>query len=189
MIDTALGFVLTELNTYLSASFGGGEKHAVLGSVASPAAGGLDPNENRVVLSLVNLERETAIGSTGFVAGAAGAYTKTNPTLYLNLYVLVAANYPNNYDNALKMLSACMGFFQARQLFDPQNSARFPADMAQLTMEIVSLSLAELSTLWAVLGNNYLPSAVYKLRMITVQNAWTINAIPTVQTPAASLEN
>jgi hypothetical protein len=187
MIDTALSFVLTELNTYLSATFGGSEKHAVLAGVATPAAGTLNPNDNRVLLSLVNLERETAIGSTGFVAGAAGGYSKTNPTLYLNLYVLVAANFPGNYGNALKMLSACMGFFQARQLFDPQSCPRFPPDMAQLTMEIVSLSLAELSTLWAVLGNNYLPSAVYKLRMITVQNAWTINAIPTVQAPVATV--
>ncbi|HZX26331.1 MAG TPA: DUF4255 domain-containing protein [Telluria sp.] len=180
MIDNALSFVLDELNAYLSATFGAGEKHAVLGTVAAPANGAAPQNENKVILSLVNLERETSIGSTGFVAGTGGSYTKTNPSLYLNLYVMVAANYPNNYNNSLRMLSACMGFFQARQMFDPQNSPRFPADMAQLTLEIVSLTLAELSTLWAILGNNYLPSSVYKLRMITVQNAWTIAPIPTV---------
>lgn len=189
MIDTALGLVLAELNTYLGASFGGHEKHAVLGSVAAPAAGGLDPTANRVVLSLVNLERETTVGSTGFVAGAAGSYVKTSPGLYLNLYLLVAANFPGNYDNALKMLGACMGFFQSRPMFDPQNSARFPSTLAPLTMELVSLDIGQLSALWTVLGNNYLPSCVYKLRMIALQNAWTIATVPTVQAPAVDMGN
>ncbi len=187
MIDIALSFVLNELNTYLSTSFGGGEKHAVLASIAPPPAGAVAQTDNKVVLSLVNLERETSVGSTGFVATGGGGYTKTNPSLYLNLYVLVAANFPNNYDNALKMLSASMGFFQARQMFDAQNSPRFPQDMSQLTMEIVSLGMADSGTLWTMLGNNYLPSVLYKLRMITVQNAWVIAPIPEVSSASAEL--
>jgi hypothetical protein len=189
MIDTALGFVLNELNAYLGTSFPGEEKHAVLASVASSNNATPALIDNKIVLSLVNIERETSVGSTGFVAKGGGSYTKTNPSLYVNLYVLMAASYPANYGNALKMLGAGMGFFQARQVFDSQNSANFPSDMTQLSMEIVSLSMAELSTLWAVLGSNYLPSVVYKLRMITVQNAWVIEPIPSVTGVVPTLGN
>lgn len=188
MIDIALGFVLAELNAYLGNTFGGDETLATLGSVGGAPAGAADPTDNRVVLSLVNVEREASVGSPGFVAGAAGGYVKTSPGLYLNLYVLVAANFPNHYDDALRMLSACMGFFQARPFFDPQNSPDFPAGMTQLSMELVSLDLGQLSSLWTILGKNYLPSSVYKLRMIAVQNAWTIAAVPTVQQTNVDME-
>ena len=54
-------------------------------------------------------------------------------------------------------------------------------------MEVVSLSMSELSTLWGVLGANYLPSVVYKLRMVTVQEDWVITPIPGVDTTAPVL--
>jgi len=181
MIDQALQFVLGELNTYFDAQFPAQEKVAVLASLSEPS-GAVPPGiENKLVLSLVNLERETVVGSTGFVARAGNAYAKTNPVLYLNLYVLLSASFAGNYGDALKMLASAMGFLQAKQYFDAQNSATFPRNMSQLTMELVSLDLAELSTMWAMLGANYLPSALYKLRMITMQEGWVIHPIPTLE--------
>lgn len=180
MIDKAVSFVLGELNNYLQARFPGQEKMAVMASLSTPDGGTPLEIDNKLVLSLVNVERETSVGSTGFVARAGGAYAKTNPGLYLNLYLLLSASYAGNYANALKMLGHAMAFFQARQNFDAQTSADFPSGMNQLSMEIVSLSMAELSTLWAVLGANYLPSVVYKLRMITLQEDWVINPLPAV---------
>jgi hypothetical protein len=183
MIDKALQFILGELNNYLDASFHGPEKAAVLASLSNPDATMI---EKKLVLSLVNIERETSIGSTGFVGRNNGAYGKINPTLYLNLYVLLSASYANNYGLALTMLGHAMAFFQAKWGFDPQNSASFPPGMNQMSMELVSLSMAELSTLWAVLGSDYLPSAMYKLRMVSVQEDWLIAPIPpiTVATPS-----
>ncbi|UGQ48183.1 DUF4255 domain-containing protein [Massilia endophytica] len=182
MIDKALSFILGELNNYLDANFPAQEKAAVLASLSNPDDSVPLGIDNKLVLSLVNIERETAIGSTGFVSRQGTAYGKTNPTLYLNLYVLLSASYANNYAGALKMLGHAMAFFQAKWGFDPQNSANFPAGVSQLSMEVVSLSMAELSTLWAVLGANYLPSVVYKLRMVTVQEDWMITPIPNVST-------
>lgn len=189
MIDKALGFILGELNNYLDASHSGNEKAAVLASLSSPDNTVPLNIENKLVLSLVNIERETAIGSTGFVARSGpGSYGRSNPSLYLNLYVLLAASHANNYPFALRMLGQAMAFFQAKWGFDPQNSAAFPAGMTQMSMEIVSLSMAELSTLWAVLGANYLPSVVYKLRMVTIQEDWLIAPIPAVSSTTADLQ-
>jgi hypothetical protein len=188
MIDKALKFILAELNNYLDASFPGNEKTAVLASLSNPDDSVPLGIDNKLVLTLVNIERETAVGSTGFVSRQGAAYGKTNPTLFLNLYVLLSASYANNYaDGALRMLSHAMAFFQAKWGFDPQNSADFPPGMSQLSMEVVSLSMSELSTLWAVLGANYLPSVVYKLRMVTVQEDWVITPIPGVDTTAPVL--
>ncbi|SDA57723.1 MULTISPECIES: DUF4255 domain-containing protein [unclassified Janthinobacterium] len=189
MIDKALEFILGELNNYLGASYHGPEKAAVLASLSSPDNSVPLAIDNKLVLSLVNIERETAIGSTGFVARqGANGYGRTNPSLYLNLYVLLAASYAGNYSGALRMLSQAMAFFQAKWGFDPQNSAGFPAGMTQLSVEVVSLSMAELSTLWAVLGANYLPSVVYKLRMVTLQEDWLIAPIPAVSSGIADVQ-
>lgn len=188
MIDQALNFILGELNNYLDASLPGQEKGAVLSSLSMPDNSPPLLIENKLVLSLVNIERETAIGSTGFVSRQGGAYGNTNPTLYLNLYVLLAASYPNNYKMSLKMLGQAMAFFQAKWGFDAQNSPSFPAGMTQMSMEVVSMSMAELSTMWAILGANYLPSVVYKLRMVTLQEDWLIGQVPTVSTIEPSVQ-
>jgi hypothetical protein len=175
MIDQALKFIVGELNNYLSSGGLPLEQAVALASVAVPEGGAPAGAAQQLVLSLVNIEREAAIGAPAFLAQAGGGgYARTQQALHLNLYVLLSAPLAGGYADALKALSAAMSFLQGKPNYDSQNSSSFPANLSQLSMEFVSLSLAELSTLWAILGANYLPSAVYKLRMISLNADWTI---------------
>lgn len=182
MIDKALQFIQSELNARLRTG-AGQEDAVVLASLSNPDNSVPLSIENKIVLSLVNIEKEAGMGSPPFVARSGAAYAMGNPSLFLNLYVLLSASFRNNYPNALAQLANAISFFQSRQHFDAQNSVDFPQQFERLSMELVSLSMDELSTLWAVLGANYLPSVVYKLRMLTIQGAWTVDAVAPVSAP------
>lgn len=163
MIDTAISCVLDELNGYLATRFPGQDKMAVMASLARPDGGRTVGLDDKLVLSLVNIEHEAQLAATGFVARAGRA----NASVRLNLYVMVAASYAGNYGHALNMLDQAMACFRERPRIDAQHSGSFPSSMLQLDIELVSLSLSELHTLWTIQGASYLPSVVYKLRVVT----------------------
>jgi hypothetical protein len=75
-----------------------------------------------------------------------------------------------------------VAFFQAKPVFTAQGSASFPRELERLSMELVSLDYALLNNLWAALGAKYLPSVVYKARMLTIQESWITDRVPGIST-------
>jgi len=61
-----------------------------------------------------------------------------------------------------------IAFFQTRTVFTPSNTPDLPPGIEQLTVEIENLTTTELSNLWGILGGRYLPSILYRFRMITI---------------------
>ena len=148
MIDKTLSFILDELNVFLGARFEDSEPHAVLSSLVNQD-GSLPPaTENRLVLSLVNIERETS----------------ADRALHLNLYLQVSSNFAANYLESLHFLSAALEFFLERPVF---GAAALPSGIENLSVEMVNLTIQDLKNLWSISGSKYLPSALYKLRMST----------------------
>jgi hypothetical protein len=182
MIDKALNFIVGELNSVLLARFQSNENLAVLSSVSNPD-GTLPPGiENKIVLSLVNVEREAAAngGSWPMRGGGPEAFGRVSPPLALNLLLLITASFSSNYGEALKVLGSAMGFFQGKPSFNAQNSASFPTEMEKLSMELVNLSIQEVNNVWAILGAKYMPSVIYKMRMLVLQENWIGERIPAV---------
>jgi hypothetical protein len=179
MLERTLSFLADQLNAHLGARYPSSEPHAVLSSLIG--GDGTVPSgiENKVVLSLVNIEREVSAAGSGTQLRAEGeGFIRTNAPLNLNLYILAAASFAGNYDEALKLLSAVLGFFQGRQVFTVQNVAGFPRGLEKLTLEIVNLDLQGLNNLWGNIGGKYLPSVLYKARMLTVQEGWILDQVP-----------
>ena len=48
-------------------------------------------------------------------------------------------------------------------------------DYEKVTMEFVSLSMEQLNQMWSYLGSKYMPSALYKMRLCTIQNTPTVS--------------
>ena len=180
MIDKTLNFLAAELNGFLSIRFPSKEAHAVVASLSSSDGTSEAKIESRLVLSLVNIERETVASAIGITARSDNSYARYQPPLHLNLYVLVSASFNSNYGQALQFLSTALGFFQAKPGFDANSGADFPPELDRLNVELVSLSIQELNNLWAILGTKYLPSALYKVRMLTLQENWMSGAVPAV---------
>jgi hypothetical protein len=180
MIEKTLSFIEHELNGYLGARFPSPQPHAVVASLASSDGTSAANIESRLVISLVNIERETAAAGAGMTARSGGGYAQHQPPLYLNVYVLLSASFSNNYKQALQFLDTALGFLQARPNFDARSSPQFPRELDRLSLELVSLSIQELNNLWAILGAKYLPSALYKVRMLVVQEYWMTAAVPAI---------
>jgi hypothetical protein len=181
MLDRTLSFLLSQINDHLDTRYPTKEPHAVLSSL-STLEGTVPPDiANRIVLSLVNIEREAAAsGSIAPVRTESGAFVRTSPSLNLNLYVLISASFGSNYVEALKLLSAVLGFFQGRPVFTAQSAPSFPTGLDKLTMEIVNLDIQGLNNLWGNLGIKYLPSVLYKARMFTLQEGWVVEQVPPI---------
>jgi hypothetical protein len=181
MIDKTLDFILDELNGFLEARFPSSEPHAVLSSLANQDGSVPPIIENKLILSLVNVERETTAAVSGTQLRAQnGAYTRVSPSLNLNLFMLVSAHFGNNYAESLKFLSSAVGFFQAKPMYSVESGPGFPRGVEKLTLEMMSLDFQDLNNLWGNLGGNYLPSVVYKVRTLTVQEAWIIEQVPAI---------
>src|SRR5262245_40627337 len=98
MIDKTMNFIVGEINNLLSTRFQSSENLAVLSNVANPD-GTLPPGiESKIVLSLINVEREaSANGSSWPMRSGAEGYGRVSPPLGLNLLVLVTASFSGNY--------------------------------------------------------------------------------------------
>ena len=181
MIDKTLTFLLDELNAFLFNRFGDDRAHAVLSAVVKQDGTVPEETANKIVLTLINVEREAAASST------APQYRRENdnvarvsPPLNINLLLLVSASFDANYAESFKLLSATLGFFQSNPVFTPQSAPAFPAELERLSFHWVDMDLQAINNLWSVLGSHYLPSVVYKARLLTIQDAWIKDVTPPI---------
>jgi len=171
MLDKALLFISDLLNKELKMSFGLIDDIVVIGSLINLDGSVTKNIENKVILSIINLEHEKTVKNRGgYITNDQGTFDKVNPPVYLNLYLLVSANYnSNNYLEALKMLSAIIGVFQSSLIFTPETYPELDPSIQRLTFEIFNVPVQELSHVWSGIGAKYVPSMVYKVRMISIQ--------------------
>ncbi len=189
MIDSAIAHVGAQLNQALRRSMEVNEDVVEVSHILEQD-GTLVPHiNNKLVLFLVNIERDGSVSSHPGRSGIPGAGTLAQgyPTVHLNLFIMVAAHFPGqNYREALKFISGAIQFFQGNPVFTHQNSPDLDRRIQRLTMEIENLGLQELSHLWGVLGGKYLPSILYKMRMISVDSGDLDRLIPRVSDPVAN---
>jgi len=181
MIDKALEFITQELNGYLKLRTGNADVDRVfLTSVATESDGVVIPDSS-LGLSLINIEEERIFKDqkTAFVNDE-GMAAHLNPEIKLNLYILISANFQDtkrqdpsdDYVEGLKQLSYVISFFQSRYVFTADNSpalAGFDPGIKKLIVELYSYSFEQLYNFWTVIGTKYLPSVLYKVRMIGFQ--------------------
>ncbi len=123
------------------------------------------------VISLINVQEETALRNTPHVERRNGQSHYVEPPVYVNLYLLFAFDF-QTYATSLAHLSDTLELFQSRRWFSAEIAAPgnpFPAGLEKLVVEVVNLGFEELNNLWGVLGGTYLPSIVCKFRLVKIQ--------------------
>ena len=181
MIHTCLSFLTNELNEYLKVRTGSPTVDRVfLTSVATEGGGVVIPDKS-VGVSLINIEEDRVYkDQKSTVINSFGNVERLNPEIKLNLYILISANFQNasqedssdDYVEGLKQLSFIISFFQAKNVFTPENSpklAEYDPNLKKLVIELYSYSFEQLYNFWSVVGTKYLPSVLYKVRMLTFQ--------------------
>ncbi len=178
MIDTALKFLKCEMEEYLSLVCGNTvneEGFIVLSNVASKDGDWAIP-ANKIGMSLINIEEERILKDQVFEhRNTEGVYERYNPNIKLNLYVLFCANFVNStdqtsiYGEGLKQLSHVIAYFQGKNVFTPDNSPGMNPALQRLIVDMYSYSFEQQYNFWSILGAKYLPSVLYKVRLVTYQ--------------------
>ncbi|HWZ21721.1 MAG TPA: DUF4255 domain-containing protein [Cytophagaceae bacterium] len=171
MIAKALSFISNYINKEIKLTFGLSDDMVIASSLINPDGSVTESLENKIIISIINLEHETATKQIGnMFNGGDNQYGKTAPPVFLNLYVLISANYTSsNYLEALKMLSAVIAIVQANPSFSRSNFPDMDVSADKLNFEIYNIPINELSHIWSGIGAKYVPSIIYKVRMISIQ--------------------
>ncbi len=184
MIDDALNFICDQLTDYLQLKLdiptGGPIQLANITTLQDGNTGSTTTETYNTFLSLVNIEEDRISESQKNHRRIGGILINENPKVHLNLYVLFAVNLAN-YPESLKRLSLIIQFFQYQNVFNPLNSPSLPTGIEKLIFDLVTLSFQDLNNLWGILGSKYLPSVMYKVRMIKISEEFKEGTAPLVQ--------
>ena len=192
MIDVALQLLRDELEHYLHVEV----DPAIVVNLENIAL--FEPSQpgnlNGVILSLVNIEEESALKNTAATRkNSLGGIDYINPPVFLNLYVLICSNPgEDRYHDALNILSGVIRFFQIRNTFSIGTAAAStqvitgdePEDMMQmrLQVELYTLTFEQINHLWGALGGRQLPFAMYKVRLAQVYDRRVVKEAPLIET-------
>ena len=83
------------------------------------------------------------------------------PPLLLNLNIMLAAVFDERqYAESLSLLSDTMRFIQSVR--------KFTVEGADYTIEVVNISTQDMNNVWTLLGGQYYPSVVCKIRRLSI---------------------
>lgn len=175
MIDKVLDFLQQTAQSYIAGQLPGpfAEQKVVLTNFVDDAGKTQIPLET-VGLSLLNIEQERTFRARPM--GQLESQSKNTPKVVdfvhrpvdLNLQLMFTANF-SNYSESLKHIGFIIQCFQVqpRLLLSAEDPEQ---DKLQLLMEINTLPLEQQHYIWSMVGLRYLPSVVYRLRMIRIQD-------------------
>lgn len=188
MIDVALQFLVSQINTYLFSETGSDAVKVQLSGVVDDK-GQFAFAQEIVGCSVVNIEEErtlkTHLPQYTYVNGQ---HVVNEPDLKLNLYVMFAANF-KVYEEALKYLAFILLYFQAHPSFGQQAFPDLDSRIDKLTAELQSPTYEHWNQIWGFNGARQLPSIIYKVRMLILQPDIASEIRPPLTTISANLVN
>ena len=202
MIDKALDFLTKEIDNYITLQVGPSPTGSwiVLSNVATEQGNWAIPND-MLGLSLINIEEERVFKDqqTAF-RDESGKVQHYNPEIKLNLYVLITARFVNSdgangsnaglqYSEGLRRLSYVISLFQGKNVFIPDNSPTQDTSLKKLVVELYSYSFEQQYNFWTVLGAKYLPSVLYKVRLLTFQEQRSLDSSISVSVTEQNLNS
>jgi hypothetical protein len=183
MIDQVLTFLNTHLDNYLRLKLDPSNSNPFI-QVANIAWNDNDTSGSNgtsgaanAFITLVNIEEDRISKSPENYVRQGSETTYKNPKIYLNLYVLFAVNL-STYTESLKRLSFIIQFFQYQNVFTPLSSPDLPGGVEKLILDLNTLSFQDMNNLWGILGSKYLPSVMYKMRMISISEEFAQGSAP-----------
>jgi hypothetical protein len=178
MIDKALSFLQKELNENLKQKMGSTTDLVTLTTFISQG-GELEIDSGTLGMMVVNIEEEKMFRSVAPQTVQVGNnYTMVNPELKLNVYMMIAANH-STHQEALKLISNTILFFQGRNSFSNVESPALD-DVEQLTLDLYTINFEQQNQLWASLGAKYMPSVMYRIRMLIMNDKLVRDTAPAV---------
>ncbi|WP_075341988.1 DUF4255 domain-containing protein [Tenacibaculum agarivorans] len=167
MIHTTLQILKDKLNEYLR----------IKAKVDNDLIKFIDSNNNDPVSFtnnvitpfLINISEDRKFRNADQYRGVVknGIRTQFNPEIRIELLILFVSKF-SDYNQALKFLSYVIKFFQSNRMFTPLNAPELSDEQIEkLTVELISLPLEEQNQVWHSLNTSYLPSVLYRVRLLS----------------------
>ena len=170
MIYEALSCLVDEINEHFRIRLKVSEDKVILSAIVNQDGSIAIQGENKILLTLINIEKET-VGRNNSSFSVASLGINKSPVLTVNLHVLFSAYFSNgNYPESLRFISFIIAFFQQKSAFNRVNTPRLDPEIDKLIFEMASISPEQLNNVWGCLGAKYMPSVIYKIRMLTYNN-------------------
>ena len=163
MIRRILAYYAASLDEYMHHKFQQPEGMAEVGIIGS----GASEKPCKLIVSLVNIERETAGGISAGISRNSSDYMRTFAPLLLNLDLMLAAVYDEKRY--------------------AQSHPYFELDGQKYTVEIVTLSVQDINNIWTTLGGQYYPSVMCKLRRLAVDAEEAVSSGGIAREPSVSV--
>lgn len=188
MLDVALKFLRDEINAALTLRTGSDAVKVVLSRVADEAGKYAFAIDN-IGCAIVNIEEERILkAQMPATATVNGQQVTTLPELKLNLHLLFAAHF-THYDQALKYLALLLTFFQAHPVFTSDQYPALTPACGKLAVDLISLNYEQLNQIWTYIGAKHLPSAVYRVRLVILQETEPTGIQPPLTTISATIHS
>lgn len=161
MINNVMSVIADRLNENLNNRFSQTGDLVILSSLNNLDDEGNTESQNKLLLTVTNIEQER-------LSKLSPSRSSQRP-INVYLYLMLSSNFQkSNYEEGLKLLSAAISFFQYTSVMNHSNTPDLDSNVDKLIFEMINLNIQELSQLWGVHGGKYLPSVLYKTRMVTI---------------------
>jgi len=148
-----------------------GNKEKVILSNIVKQNGEAATEDDNICITLVNIEEESSRKSqNAYQKKGNGVHQKINPEIELNVMLLISAHFAK-YKESLKAISHVLSFFQSRSLFDRNRYPEMDASLNKLIFNLQTMTFEQMNHLWGAIGAKYVPSVLYKMRALEVQEA------------------
>jgi hypothetical protein len=184
MIYESLTCLAEEMNIFFKSKLKISEDKVIVSAIVNQDGSIAIQGENKVLITLVNMTKEIGIKRESSISNT----TNANKPICLNLSILLSCYFTaGNYAEALRFLSFVISFLQTRNVFDHSNTPRLDNAIEKLVFEMESYEADRLSNIWTTLGAKYMPSVLYKARMIVLDATQVREYRPAVTGIAADI--
>ncbi len=168
LIGQTLELLRDRLNQYFNNIYLDNDDKVIISNIVKHDGSLYEEAKDKLVIFLANMQTENIISTFSKDKLAEGnKYVSVTPPVYINLFLLFYANYADaNYRNGLAMISGTIFFFQQNPVFTQNSLPGLNSAIDKLTFEMVNMDMAEHNYLMGLAGTKYLPSALYKVRML-----------------------
>ena len=170
MIDTALAVIASSASAFLQTRTGWNVSSpmVVVGPPVTDAIGTQSVSET-VTLSLVNIEEDRVNMAQGAMARTQtpDGEAAQRAHIRLSLLVLFAAQF-SNYSESLRRISYVTECFQAKPVLTPQDTPGMDPSLERLILDLWPTTTYDSSHIWSMFGGSYLPSVIYRVRLVTI---------------------
>ncbi len=181
MIQKVLPIIINELNTFFQSEYGATSDKVRLSNIVDHDGSIVVEGSNQVIATLINIEEERITKASSQLNRSNAGFFSSAGSVKLNLKILFTAYFnPSNYLEALKFISGVVYFFQQKSAFEARDffGSDFPDE--RVVFELETLPYAELNNIFSMMGLKYMPSVIYKMRMLTMDLDRIVKEIPEV---------